>query len=239
MTIRSTPALVQLPLGVHLRESASFASFYAGPNAELLHQIEKIAAGTTVDSSNTWFISGPEGSGKTHLLQAAVRAAGEQDRSVAYVPLTDLLSGDSAVLDGLTDLSLVCLDDIQQTAGHRRWEEALMGLCDGLRARRGSLIVAGTAPPMELRLGLKDLATRLAWGPVYALKPLDDGDKLGFLQLRARHRGLELPDETARFLLNRSARDIPALLVMLDRLDHASLAAQRKLTIPFVRDALL
>lgn len=229
---------MQLPLGVQLRESANFASFYAGPNAELLHQLATIAVGSNTDATNTWFICGPEGSGKTHLLQAAARAAGGQGRSLAYVPLADLVSTEPAVLSGLTALSLVCLDDVQLAVGHRAWEEALMGLCDGLRAQRGSLIVAGTAPPMELGFGLKDLATRLAWGPVYALKPLDDADKLGFLQLRARNRGLELPDETGRFLLNRSARDIPALLYVLDRLDHASLAAQRKLTVPFVSEVL-
>jgi DnaA family protein len=58
------------------------------------------------------------------------------------------------------------------------------------------------------------------------------------LQLRARQRGFELPDDVAHYLLRRAPRDPASLFALLDRLDYASLAAQRKLTIPFVRELL-
>ncbi|MGH8561935.1 MAG: HdaA/DnaA family protein, partial [Nevskiales bacterium] len=130
------------------------------------------------------------------------------------------------------------LDDVDAVIGRREWQEALMALCEGLRATGGSLLAVATRPPMELGLELKDLATRLAWGPVYALKPLGDDDKIRLLQQRARGRGLELPEEVGRYLLTRGAREIPALLSVLERLDNASLAAQRRLTVPFVRTVL-
>lgn len=229
---------VQLPLGVQLREAASFDTFFAGPNTELQHQLESSTDDAAPGIAAVHFISGPEGSGKTHLLQATSRAAGERGRSVAYVPLAEVAPAEPAMLEGLVQLSLVCLDDVQAVAGRRDWEQALMALSDGLRANGGSLLAAGTRAPMELGLALRDLATRLAWGPVYALKPLTDDDKIRLLQQRARGRGLELPDEVGRFLLTRGARDIPSLLSVLDRLDHASLAAQRRLTVPFVRMVL-
>lgn len=229
---------VQLPLGVQLRENASFASFFAGPNAELLRQLENIARDTGSNTAAVHFIWGTRGSGRSHLLQAISHAAGERGRSVAYLPLAELATSDPGMVEGLTQLSLVCLDDVQAVAGRRNWEEALMVLVDGLRAGGGHLLAAASGPPMELGLSLKDLATRLAWGPVYAIKPLTDEDKIRLLQQRARGRGLELPEEVGRFLLTRSAREIPALLSILDRLDHASLAAQRRLTVPFVRTVL-
>ena len=230
---------VQLPLGVQLRDTASFATFFAGPNAELLRQLENLAVNAGGASQPAvHFIWGSAGCGRTHLLQAASRAVGEQGRSAAYLPLAELADSDPRLLEGLTQLSLVCLDDVQAVAGRRAWEEALMSLCDGLRASGGCLLAAGTQPPMELGLGLKDLATRLAWGPVYALRPPTDADKILLLQQRALGRGLELPEEVGRFLLTRGTRDIPSLLSVLERLDHASLAAQRRLTVPFVRDVL-
>lgn len=229
---------VQLPLGVQLRESASFATFFAGPNTELLHQLERIAAGDDADSATVHFISGPDNCGKTHLLQASSRAAGERGRAVAYVPLAEMAVSDPGVVEGLAQMSLVCLDDVQAIAGKRDWEEALTVLSDSLRAAGGSLLAAANRPPMELGLTLRDLATRLAWGPVYALKLLTDDDKIRLLQQRARGRGLDMPDEVGRFLLTRSAREIPALLTVLDQLDHASLAAQRRLTVPFARAVL-
>jgi DnaA-homolog protein len=238
MSMPSDLRPVQLPLGVQLRESASFDTFFAGPNTELLHQLENIADGAGSGTAAVHFISGTDGSGKTHLLQAASRAAGERGRSVAYLPLAEIALSDPGAVEGLTQLSLVCLDDVQSVTGQRNWEEALMVLCDGLRATGGSLLAAASRPPMELGLALRDLATRLAWGPVYALKPLTDDHKVRLLQQRARGRGLDLPDEVGRFLLTRSAREIPALLSVLERLDHASLAAQRRLTVPFVRAVL-
>ncbi|MDH5572845.1 MAG: DnaA regulatory inactivator Hda, partial [Gammaproteobacteria bacterium] len=42
----------------------------------------------------------------------------------------------------------------------------------------------------------------------------------------------------AKYLLKHCPRDMKSLFEMLDRLDHASLAAQRKLTIPFVRGCI-
>lgn len=228
---------VQLPLGVRLRESASFGTFFAGPNSELVRQLESIARG--VDGpAPVHFILGPQGSGKTHLLQATSRAAGEQGCPAAYLPLSELTGPGPAVIEGMVRQSLVCLDDVDVIAGQRDWEVALMSLSDGLRATGGRLLAAATRPPMELGLGLKDLATRLAWGPVYALRPLSDEHKIRLLQQRALGRGLELPDEVGRFLLTRSSREIAALLLVLDQLDHASLAAQRRLTLPFVRSVL-
>jgi DnaA-homolog protein len=228
---------VQLPLGVQLRESASFNTFFAGPNIELVHQLENIVA-AAAGSTSVHFVCGPECSGKTHLLQATSRAAGAQGRSSAYLPLTELVQSGPAVIEGMAQQSLVCLDDVDAVVGHRNWEEALMALSDGLRASGGHLLATATRPPMELGLVLKDLATRLAWGPVYALRALSDDDKIRLLQQRALGRGLELPEEVGRFLLTRSSREIPALLSVLDRLDHASLAAQRRLTLPFVRTTL-
>jgi DnaA family protein len=70
------------------------------------------------------------------------------------------------------------------------------------------------------------------------VEPLDEAGRVQALKLRARHRGLELPDDTARFLLSRSRRDMTSLYRLLDKLDAEALIAQRRLTIPFVRDVL-
>lgn len=228
---------VQLPLGVRLRDSASFDSFYPGPNRELVAHLSRLATGRVAGSA--CFIAASAGGGKSHLLQATARAAGESGSAAAYLPLAELGVTDLGMLEGMGGLSLICLDDVHSIVGRRAWQEALMALYETLRAAGGVIVAAAMRPPMELGLELNDLATRLAWGPVYALKPLSDEDKVRLLQQRARGRGLELPDEVGRFLLARSAREIPALLETLDRLDHASLAAQRRLTLPFVRDVLV
>jgi DnaA family protein len=98
--------------------------------------------------------------------------------------------------------------------------------------------VSADAAPAQLSLSLPDLRSRLGWGVVYQLKPLNDSQRMKALQLRARQKGCEMPDETAAYLLRRLPRDLPALFDLLERLDEASLAAQRKLTVPFVKSVL-
>ena len=80
--------------------------------------------------------------------------------------------------------------------------------------------------------------SRLSLALVFQLQQLSDEDKLRALQLRASRRGLNLPDDVGRFILTRGARSMSALFDLLDRLDQASLQAQRKLTIPFLKEIL-
>ena len=58
------------------------------------------------------------------------------------------------------------------------------------------------------------------------------------LKLRAELRGLELPEDTARWLQRRFPRDMRSLYQVLDTLDEAALIEQRRLTIPFIREVL-
>jgi len=74
--------------------------------------------------------------------------------------------------------------------------------------------------------------------PAFHLQALDDAQRVAALQLRARHRGLDLPDESVRYLLTRSKRDMRSLYELLDKLDLEALRAQRRLTIPFVKSVL-
>jgi len=85
---------------------------------------------------------------------------------------------------------------------------------------------------------LRDLASRLAGGLVLTLQALTEPEQISALQLRAKLRGFDLPDETAAYMLRRLPRDMTSLYKRLDELDEASLVAQRRLTIPFVRGVI-
>ncbi|KJU64143.1 DNA replication initiation factor [Salmonella enterica subsp. enterica serovar Heidelberg str. CFSAN00327] len=133
------------------------------------------------------------------------------------------------VLDGMEHLSLVCIDNIECVAGDELWEMAIFDLYNRiLESGKTRLLITGDRPPRQLNLGLPDLASRLDWGQIYKLQPLSDEDKLQALQLRARLRGFELPEDVGRFLLKRLDREMRTLFMTLDQLDHASITAQRK-----------
>jgi DnaA family protein len=229
----------QLPLNLRLKDASSFGNFLAGPNREALEQLRAAVVQATTQVSTKpamIYLWGAHGAGKTHLLQAACRLAQELGVAPAYIPLADVMTLGPSLLEGLEETPLVCLDDVERVAGKPEWEAALFSLVERLRAARGMLAVAASAPPDRLGLKLPDLSSRLAWGTAYAMQPLGDAQKLEAVQLRARHRGLEMAEDVARYILSRYPRDLGSLFSLLDRIDEASLTQQRRVTIPFLRE---
>jgi DnaA family protein len=218
----------QLALGVRLRAEAVFASFWPGENAE-------IVAALKAPSSVPLWLWGAPGTGKTHLLQAMCAAAGD---AAAYFPLNRSLALPPEALAGYERTPVLCVDDVDAVAGDLAWERALFRLFNEAGDLGNRLIFAATAPPRQSAWLLEDWRSRAAACVVYQLRELDDAGRIEALQLRAAQRGLQLPLETSEYLLKRMPRNLHSLFEVLDQLDEASLVAQRRLTIPFIRDAL-
>lgn len=227
--------IVQLPLGIKLRDSATFANYFPGANLEVAGYLQQHGGLRGEPCAYLW---GGAGTGKTHLLQATCHMVASRDEATAYLPLSQAGELSLSILEGMADLSLVCIDDIEYIAGHDDWEQALFHLYNCMRDAGTHLLISGRNSPASSGIKLPDLASRLAWGAVFQLQPLNDEEKLQALQLRANARGMEMPGDVARYLLNRSQRDMPGLYSILDQLDHVSLAAQRRLTIPFIKEFL-
>jgi DnaA family protein len=222
----------QLPLQIGLRPTATLDGFVAGDNAQALASVRACALGA---GERLVFLAGPPGSGRTHLLAGACNLAAAAGRRCAYLPLADPAGLAPGLLSDLDGLDLVCLDDLEGIAGDRTWEEAVFGLFNGLRDHGGRLVASAARPPADLPIALADLRSRLGWGLVLTLRPLRDAQLCTALAAAASARGLRLGDGVARYLVERLPRALPELLGVLDRLDQASLAAKRPLTLPFVR----
>jgi len=225
----------QLALAIKLNDEATLADFNWGNN-QLLQQ--KLQSMLTLKEDRLLYLWGADGSGKSHLLQACCQAVNSSESAI-YLPLNLLKEWGPQTIEGLEDQALICIDDIDAIANDPDWEEALFHLYNKIKdMNQGLLIIAGKQPPTKMPINLADLRSRLGWGLVIQLIELSDEDKIHTLTWHALKRGFDLPESVSQFLLNRCSRNMHDLHKLLNILDDASLAAQRKITIPFVKDIL-
>lgn len=224
----------QLALNMQLRDDATLGSFLPAPALEPL--LAALRGQATSAGEPLVFLHGSAGSGKSHLLQAACHLL---PAASCYLPLAELSTLPAAeLLQGLESMQLVCLDDIDVVAGEEGWELALFHFCNRARAAGCRLLLSAGASPRQVPVLLPDLRSRLGWGPVFLLPAPDDERKQAILRYRARCRGLDMPAEVSRFLVSRAPRGLAELMALLENLDSRSLAEQRALTVPFVKQAL-
>ena len=232
----SPQPIPQLPLALQLAREATFETYLAeADNAGVAAHVRAVATGERRDA--IW-LAGGIGVGKTHLLQAACTAAGAAGRRAIYVPLGRHSELSPGLLGDLDALDLVALDAVDSVARNRDWETALFGVLTPRSAETASLLFASRDVPAKVAFDLPDLASRAAGMIVYRLVGLSDEAQIGALLRHAEQRGVGLDRAAAEFLAHRVARDMSTLCHWLDRLDAASLAAKRQITIPLIRAVL-
>jgi DnaA-homolog protein len=224
----------QIPLPLEPPRADRFEEFVAGPNAAALAAVRHLLD----EPGGVLYLSGPQGSGKSHLLNALCHAARERGLAAFYVALKRLPPEAAAGLEGLQTLDLVCVDDFDRVAGDPHWERALFRCFNEIRAARGRLLVSSGQPLSALPVGLPDLASRLAWGVRQSLQPPDDEGKLQILQQRARAMRIDVPLDVHNYLLRYGRRDLASLLSALERLKEAAFTGKRRITVPLARKVL-
>lgn len=222
----------QLVLPLRLDDHAVFETFHPAGNETVVDHLRSLAGQGGVHGA---WVSGAAATGKSHLLQATCESFG--DRAV-YLPMGELGGASPDLLEGLGSRELACIDDLHVVAGNASWERALFGLCNEILDAGHQLVISATLSPRVIDIALADLRSRLQRLPAFRLRALNDAQCIDALQLRAGHRGVDLPAETAGYMLTRSKRDMRSLYELLDKLDLEALRAQRKMTIPFVRSVL-
>ncbi|EKD77579.1 MAG: hypothetical protein ACD_42C00283G0002 [uncultured bacterium] len=225
----------QLPLKLTLRDDALFDNYFVGDNHLLIDAIKKWVLG---DREPFIYCYGNSGMGRTHLLQACCHAIQKNNHSVFYLPLSHHAEFSSEIVDALENQDCICIDDLDLVIGNQQWEESLFHFYNRAKENNTRLLVSATIPPQQLNCFLKDLQSRLSWGLVLAIKNLRDEEKIKALQMRANLRGIHLSDEVGNYLIHHYSRNMRDLFSILEILDHASLAEQRKLTVPFVKRVL-
>ena len=215
----------QVPLPLVPAGEGRFENFLPGPNARVLAQLH-----AELPPRAPLFLWGESGSGKTHLLQALGAACRQRGLAVGCL-------GPDADLPWNFDArwSLIVLDDVHRLDAVR--QQAAFTLCVEAQSHGVAWAAAAPVPPVDLPLR-DDLRTRLGWGQVHALLPLDEEQTRLALGTEAERRGIALSPEVLRYLTNHLSRDLSTLMHLLDRLDDYSMSRGRAVTVPLLRAML-
>lgn len=224
----------QLSLALIEPPAPTFDNFLAGNNARALTVLSALPRARP---GKCIYLHGAPASGRTHLLRASV-AAMPEEAEACYLGIGDRLMPDAALMDTDRPLALprlLAVDDIErQPPGIVQW---LFGRMVAADAAATHFVVAGSQPPALLPLR-DDLRTRLGLGLVLALSTPDEPLCETIIQQHARALGLELGDGVLRYLMHHAARDLGALLRLLQQIDRRALQAKRRITLPLARAVL-
>jgi DnaA family protein len=225
----------QLPLAITPNLDSQFENFYCSKkNQTLILALQQFLSGT---KDTVFYLWGPRFSGITHLLEACLNQ--NSHSAIQYFPLAELIQYPAEdLLEGLEEMKFVLVDNLEAVAGHQQWQEALFHLHNRLQSKGNHLILGSHCAPRELPIQLADLKSRLLGGDVFALQELTEDEKQKAIQFTAEKLGLTISDDLAFFLFQRVGRSTEDLFAIVKTLDEASLAEQRKLTIPFVKQVL-
>ncbi len=225
----------QLTLGLFAPPQAAFIDYRGQCNQHPQLALEAWAAGAKPWCVGLW---GAPGTGKSHLLQAAIRRVHESGHPAMYLPLREVRHHGPQILDGLDNIAALALDDLDAIVGDGAWEEALFALYNRCQAAAARLLYASRLAPAATAFHLRDLQSRFTAALIFQLNELEDHEKQSVLQEVAHARGMELNAQIAGFLIRRLPRNMHELMAAVEILDRVSLRDSRALTLPFVRDAL-
>ena len=226
---------MQLPLRLAMPEYATWDQVYTRSEDMVVAQLKAFAAN---QGEGFILLQGAPASGKTVLLQTVCQEAQQGGQDAVYLSLEHFSQYAPEWLHDLQQHDLVCLDAIDTIAGNAEWEQAVFHLFNAMRDQQKRLLLATRQSLADAGWQLADLLSRLQSGLLLQLQPLSEHDIRQALQQQAQQVGLVLTDEVAEFMLRRLPRDMATLSQALTQLNHASLVAQRKLTVPFVKAVL-
>ena len=240
------PGMRQLVLDLGAGHGHSLRDFAPGHNQAALAWLQ--AWPRDILPGKAAYLWGPGGCGKTHPLHGLGRRAIDLGWHVMWLARRGFETWDVAMPDAPT---LILLDDCQDLDEEQQhWafnlfienaaaqaEPAGAPGEAAMPAPRMAIVAAGRVPPVDLPLR-DDLRTRLGWGLVFAIEPLDDDGVCAALMQECQRRGVRVAEGVVPYLLTHFSRDLGFLMGLIDRLDRYALAEQRALTVPLLKQML-
>lgn len=217
----------QIPLALKPPRRPRFDNFIAGSNQPV---VDTLAKG--LEPGQWYFLAGPPGSGRSHLLLAGFSELMRRRLDAHYLALD--ASANWPLLDQANGEFLL-LDDIDALAGDADGERSLFNALNRWREQRSTVLMSASG---RSGFELPDLVSRLGLAVRLTLKPLEDADLLALIRHLAREHEVVLGRGAAEYLVTRGPRRPAALARLFEQLVARALSERRTLSIPLIRETL-
>lgn len=200
-----------------------FSIFLGDANRALIDALQR-------NEDNLFYLWGNKGVGKSYLSQAWLHSAQQAGLRTCLIP-----NGQSLDIEDETHYDAIALMDIQNYNAAE--QAALFTLFNHWRDSNSKILFTATAPPLALSFR-EDIRTRLGLSLIYAVKPLQDEEKIHVLQALAQSRQMYVNEDVYRYLLRHGTRNLDLLIYIISHLDDYAVAHGRKMTIPLLKSFL-
>ena len=225
----------QIPLPLSFDKRFSYANYIAHDSAYVIQQLSALFDET---GESLIGLCGGVDSGKTHLLNACAHYARDCKIPFHLFDAQQLMQAKANNFGDFPQGSVIGVDNLDLLAGNKPWEEQFYHLINRVKNGELRLVFSLSRMPRDTGFRLPDLKSRLMWGLLITLQPVDDQQLESILQQRARLLGLKISDDAVAYLLSHFSRKLSDQMELLYRLDHISLSSQRRITVPLIKQTI-
>tara|TARA_Y100001935_G_scaffold12562_1_gene9721 strand:- start:80 stop:778 length:699 start_codon:yes stop_codon:yes gene_type:complete len=224
----------QLALQIQINERASLNNFFVSKNNIKTIQILK---NIVLNSNNgvQIFIDDLGSNGKSYLLQAICNDFSNSNNSSIYIPMQEAINLDPSILDGVSELNLICIDDVDLINKRREWEIALFNLINECYEKECFLLLSGSINKLEV---ISDLVSRIKKMETLRLEAINDDELLEAAQAISKNLNIEISDKNMNYLINNSKRDIKTIFRTLSQLERESLERKKSIGLNLIKEVI-
>ena len=216
----------QIPIDFGFYSKKTLDNFIIGSNQDLYNSLLDLYR-----ANNLVFIYGRKSSGKTHLCEALTNLM--QENVIKVNGDTNL---ESLFLSDFYELAII--DDIDKLLLKPSNEEIIFNIINNQILNKKSTLITSTKQLDTSDFKLIDLHSRLFSDKIYSISDLSDEDKINLMISRCSEKGLEVSEKVLNYIINNCSRDLYFLCAFINSLDYASLSTKRRVTIPFIKQAI-
>ena len=222
----------QLALQIQINERASLNNFFVSKkNNKTIQILKNILLGS--DNGIQIFIDDLGSNGKSYLLQAICNDF--SNNSSIYIPMQEAINLDPSILEGVSELNLICIDDIDLINKRREWEIALFNLINECYEKECFLLLSGSINKLE---AIPDLVSRIKKMEILRLEAINDDELLEATKAISKNLNIEISDKNMNYLINNSKRDIKTIFRTLSQLEKESLERKKSIGLNLIKEVI-